>query len=318
MAAFQRILVGIDLAQAEQPDVAHLYPVVKDTVRSATWLASRMSARLLFFSALDLSEAALHAPPRVSSGPARTVEEAANQMLADLVKSAEGSGAAAAGKLVRGRGWVEIIREVLRGKHDLVMVGTRDLHGMRRLLSVSRALKLLHECPGPVWVVKPGTNPHPRRILAATDLSPVAEHALRAAVEVAKVTEAELHVLHMVQYPLDHHWSTGDPDPTTLTYHRQVRDEARARLHEQLERTAYRDLRPIPQIHIADELGLPELPILNFSHDHPIDLLVLGTHVRGGLDGALLGNTAERILPELHCSILAVKPPDFVSPITLE
>ena len=31
-----------------------------------------------------------------------------------------------------------------------------------------------------------------------------------------------------------------------------------------------------------------------------------------------MGHTAERLLPEVHCSVLAVKPPDFRSPVTLE
>lgn len=315
MSAFRNILVGIDLSQAEQLDVAKLSPVTKETVQTAVGLAGRCAARLLFFAALDVSEDALNGPAPGGGGAPRTVEAAANQVLADLVSNAAGNGVTASARLARGRGWVEITRQVQSGQHDLVMVGTRDLHGLRRLLSGSTALKLVHECPGSVWVVKPGARPQPSRILMATDLTPVAEAALCRAVAVAEAEEAELHVLHMVQYPLEHHWSTGEPDPTTLAYHRQVRDEARAAVHEQLDRTDYRKLRPVPQIHIADELGLPELPILNFSHDHPIDLLVIGTNARSGIEGAMLGNTAERILPELHCSVLAVKPPDFESAI---
>ena len=47
------------------------------------------------------------------------------------------------------------------------------------------------------------------------------------------------------------------------------------------------------------------------------DLLVMGTVGRSGLYGFLMGNTAERILNKVDCSILAVKPSGFVCPVKL-
>ncbi len=41
----------------------------------------------------------------------------------------------------------------------------------------------------------------------------------------------------------------------------------------------------------------------------------MGTVARSGVWGALLGNLAERLLPELRCSVLAAKPADFHSPV---
>ncbi len=49
-----------------------------------------------------------------------------------------------------------------------------------------------------------------------------------------------------------------------------------------------------------------------------IDLVVMGTVARGGLAGLLIGNAAERMLRKLPCSVLAVKPDGFVSPVRLE
>jgi universal stress protein E len=42
---------------------------------------------------------------------------------------------------------------------------------------------------------------------------------------------------------------------------------------------------------------------------------VMGTISRGGIPGVLVGNTAERLLPRLDCSLLTVKPEDFVCPV---
>jgi hypothetical protein len=46
------------------------------------------------------------------------------------------------------------------------------------------------------------------------------------------------------------------------------------------------------------------------------DLIAMGTVGRGGFKGLLLGNTAEKVLGACNCSVLTVKPDDFVSPIS--
>jgi nucleotide-binding universal stress UspA family protein len=55
--------------------------------------------------------------------------------------------------------------------------------------------------------------------------------------------------------------------------------------------------------------------ILKFIDDHQIDLLLMGTVARGGLEGASIGNTSERLVTQVPCSMLVVKPADFKSPI---
>jgi nucleotide-binding universal stress UspA family protein len=59
-----------------------------------------------------------------------------------------------------------------------------------------------------------------------------------------------------------------------------------------------------------------EIPAL--VRDLGADLVVMGTVARTGISGLLMGNTAEMILTQIDCSVLAVKPQEFVSPVTLE
>jgi nucleotide-binding universal stress UspA family protein len=49
-----------------------------------------------------------------------------------------------------------------------------------------------------------------------------------------------------------------------------------------------------------------------------IDLVVMGTVARAGIAGMLIGNTAERVLRKLPCSVLTVKPDVFVSLVRLD
>ena len=69
---------------------------------------------------------------------------------------------------------------------------------------------------------------------------------------------------------------------------------------------------PVMQRRVRPETALQQLVAAE-----GVDVLVMGTVARGGLDGLLIGNTAERMLRTLTCSILAVKPDDFVSPVRL-
>ena len=48
------------------------------------------------------------------------------------------------------------------------------------------------------------------------------------------------------------------------------------------------------------------------------DLVVLGSVSRGGIAGLLIGNTAEKVLERVECSVLTVKPDGFKTPVTLD
>ncbi len=58
--------------------------------------------------------------------------------------------------------------------------------------------------------------------------------------------------------------------------------------------------------------------IVKLAKNKKIDLLVMGTVCRTGLAGFFIGNTAEKVLSEVNCSVLTVKPEGFVTPVTLE
>jgi universal stress protein E len=58
--------------------------------------------------------------------------------------------------------------------------------------------------------------------------------------------------------------------------------------------------------------------ILQFVAAEGIDILVMGTVARGGIPGLLIGNTAERVLSKLRCSVLTLKPDHFVSPVRVD
>jgi universal stress protein E len=317
MEQFRNILVGIDLTQCEELSVEALPRITRDLFEQSLWLAQKTSARLTFLSALNLSAEALNLLVEGHRlALTSTIEQNAGIVLAELARQAKARGVAADTVFVRGKGWLEIIRHVLRGDTDLVLVGTRNLTGVRRRLLGNTALKLFRRCPCPVWVCRPEPLDRRVNILVASDLKPASDIALRLAISLAAVVDANVHVLYAVEHALLPLWVTALPDEVGPNYQRTAIAQAEQLLHEQVRTIAGDVLNPPAQIHYTDDFSRPDEAIFQFCQDHRIDLLVMGSIGRGGASGVMIGNTAERLLPVLSCSVLVVKPPDFVCPIS--
>ncbi len=63
-----------------------------------------------------------------------------------------------------------------------------------------------------------------------------------------------------------------------------------------------------------------EVPVVisEFARSNDVDLVVMGTVARSCVAGMLMGNTAEQILNDIECSVLALKPSSFSCPVHLD
>ncbi len=319
MASFQNILVGIDFTQCARLSIDDLPITAQDVFRHAVWLARKTGGRLTLMSALDLTAVILDdLSEHHRLALTRTIDADARQVLAELVRQAQEAGVAADAVFVHGKGWLELIRQVLRGRHDLLLVGTRSFSStsVRRMLLGDTALKLFRRCPCPVWVTRPEPIDRPLNVLVASDLKPASEIGLQVAVALGQAVDVNIHVLHVADYPLFSLCLASLPDEVGPGYERKVRTHDEQALHDQLERIVQAAASSIPvQVHLSNSASRPDEAILQFINEHHIDLLVMGSIGRAGVAGVMIGNTAERLLPEVPCSVLAVKPPDFVCPI---
>ncbi len=319
MQRYRNILVGVDLASADRLATSHLAPPTRAAVENGIWLAARNHAALTFLAAIDVSAKALHllADEEQKDHIVRTVEEEANRVLDELVQQAKSEQVEAEAVLVWGSGWLSLIERVLAHGHDLVVVGNRHHSAAARLFLGSTAMKLLRKCPCAVWVTQPGPIPETPTLLAATDLTDMGQEVLHAAVDTAQLLDARLHILHVVEDPLERRmWLLDMSDERLEERRKALEEESERLLHEQLSHTDYRSLYHGVKVHVRR--GQPEVVILDAIEEFGVDLFVMGTHGRGGIPGLLVGNTAERLLPHLNCSLLAIKPHDFVCPIRLD
>lgn len=206
--------------------------------------------------------------------------------------------------------WLAIIHEVLREGIDVVVAAKRtDVHSDdRKLGTVAR--KLLRKCPCPVWLEDPRRTTDPSVILAATDLSPVGVRVVELAASVAHALGAKLHVVHAYSVSMEAQLAGGE---ARRAYERDSRRAAVEHIERALASTP---MAGAAELHVG--LTSPTQAILEGVERLEPGLVVLGTVSRGGIPGLLMGNTAERLIDRIDCPLLAVKPNDFVCPVSLD
>ena len=319
MPTYRKILVGVDLSRGDRLAAKDLTPPMREAVRRGIWLAQRGRGEITFVSVFNVSANTLvQLEDEHRKHLHSQFEQLAEEVLAGLIREAEAGGVRAQSRLAFGDPGVEIIREVLREKHDMLVLAARDSSGLRRVLFGGAALRLLRKCPCPVWVAKHVEDEDLHNVLVATDLSETGQDALRAGVTIAQEAGARLHVLHVVESAIDQGWASALPEETATKYHEQSHTAARDQLREQLDRTDYRAIPAGVEVSISDSYGGPDTAILDYIQDRKIDLLVMGTQGRSGVSALLMGNTAERLIPEVSCSMVLLKPHGFVSPVKLD
>ena len=113
-------------------------------------------------------------------------------------------------------------------------------------------MRLLHNCPCPVWVTRPELRPFPHNILVTSDFSPVSEITVKLGLAIGELSGAKVHVLHAVDYLLDRLYSVGLLYTNTEHYHANVKAEAHQQLTDQLARVAGGQPAATVELHIVD------------------------------------------------------------------
>lgn len=218
-------------------------------------------------------------------------------------------------KVITGFASSAVITEVLRNRYDLLIVTPDEEYGFADRLFGNTRMQLLRECPCPIWVLKPRRYKHRlRKILAPLDLALFdAERAaldrriVEYAVSLAQSERGELHFVHA--------WDLG----TSMRAFLSERDAKRLWL--QIKASRYEQLdnilkelglkRKKYRVHLRE--GEAKNVIPEVAAQQNIDLVVMGTVCRTGFAGFVIGNTAEKVLPEITCSVLALKPEGFAA-----
>jgi nucleotide-binding universal stress UspA family protein len=243
--------------------------------------------------------------------------------LAEFAKRARDEGVDVSEAVLQGVAFVEVIRMVLREGHDIVIKGATVEPDGRGVLK-GFDMHILRKCPSPVWILMGPGDGSFDRILAAVDPAPTGDDTregldrmvLDLAAGMAERDEAELHVAHAWYLQEEHALRHGRYTSGRQEEVDRIVDRERDRAEERLLRL----LADYPQVPEANRhllKGNPGDVIADYARAQHVDLIVMGTVGRTGLAGFIMGNTAETILRAVTCSVIALKPEGFESPVTL-
>lgn len=308
--------------------------ICEEALEKAALLAQNNQARLTVIDVVEPMPGGLSVMPKgfvpetLRHAILQERQEQLEQLVASVCKQMDVDT-----KVVSGIPYLEIIRNVLRDGHDLVIKPVCISGGLKTRLFGGVDLHLLRKCPVPVWLMKIPKSGKFQRILAAVDIGHDEDNARGDALSL-RILElgSALALTEFGEFHIVHAWDAAgestlrssrsglnakevdDYVADEMKRHRQWVDQLFHKATQHLGKDALNYLKP--EIHLPK--GSPKEVIPKLARDIDANLVVMGTVARTGLPGFIMGNTAEMIINNLDCSVLAVKPEGFVTPVTLE
>ncbi len=204
----------------------------------------------------------------------------------------------------------EILAQLGATHADLLVLGTHGRSGFQRLFLGSVTEKVIRKTTCPTLVVPPRAPDVPagspiqfRRILCAVDFSESSLDALAHAINMAEEANAQLTVLHVVEFPL---MLNVEPTMPAVDLSR-LREAAASDGRRKLEELIPEEARTYCTLDTAVVEGRAYREILRQATERQSDLIVMGAHGRGALDLLVFGSTTHHVIRASACPVLIVR-----------
>ncbi|MEM9502124.1 MAG: universal stress protein [Pseudomonadota bacterium] len=235
--------------------------------------------------------------------------------------------------LALGKPFIEIIRHVRRFEIDIVVKTVEPLSGLQGLFFASTDQHLIRKCPCPIWLRLPETPSKPSTVLAAVDvdewdasepetLASLNQQVIDLSLRLTTGSDATVHILHAWEAIGEGLIWVHSSSPNPRLAADEYVNEVLTTRHRSLETLVHPFLGSIgeqgPRLLQSLVRGPAHTVIAQEAKRLSADIIVMGTVARTGLSGIIIGNTAEDILNSVECSIVAVKPEGFTSPINVD
>ena len=207
-----------------------------------------------------------------------------------------------------------ILQATQKWQPDLVIKTTHHHNPLKRLFLTNTDWQLIRHCEMPLWLVKQGEQPI-NKICAAVDPLHVDDKPasldlklIADAKTLAEETGAAMDLVHCYN-PLPR---TMVIDATLVVDYQGYADDVKKHHAEALNAL----LKKADADNVQHQLleGYPEEAIPSMIEKQGVNLLVMGAISRSKLQSALIGHTAERLLDEVACDLLIIKPEGFIDP----
>lgn len=301
MDSIKSILVAVDFS-----------PCSREALRQAVRIAAWNGASVTALHVIDMSVFAAIPDPLVAAGvpvpPFEELTSAAQERWSKFACDCPGR-ASVQFEVEIGTPRDRILERTYHDKPDLLLIGAHSETDKGRVIGAT-AGACVQRAASKVIVVREGQAGKFRSVVACVDFSDASRVALEQAVRIAAQDDATLHVLHVYSDPwhgLDKPAEVRDVMPDfPERFERAVEDRLRAfcgpLAHEMRALKA--------QFHAKLSPNHSEA-IIAFAQTTGCELVVLGTRGKWSLRDFFWGSTAERVVRECPCSVLAIKPPGY-------
>lgn len=143
-----------------------------------------------------------------------------------------------------------------------------------------------------------------QKIMFPTDFSDNSNYAFDYALDLAKKFGARLYILHVIHELID---TTGFYVPNISLD--QLQNDLVKGAEEMMDRFIKEKMGDFKDYETMNIIGLPHIEVMNVAKDKGIDMIVMGTHGRTGIDRVLFGSTAEKVVKKAPCPVLTVRRP---------
>ncbi|MFT4937630.1 MAG: universal stress protein E [Paraglaciecola sp.] len=310
MQRFKNILIVVD---------AQNFSADNEALKRGTKLAKENDANLTILHVFEQPKSLIERYEDFMSTEelAELIKQQKTAALEELVTPLRGIGFQIGARVITGKGFIEIITQVLRHNYDIVIKAAN----WRGDSFDSNDLHLVRKCPCPVWLIRnPGQS---KGMLATIDLSleesaegkAMNELIMDLATSLVKRENAQLYVLSCwTLYGEETLRNSGFLKVPEDRFNDMLLAEQRA---YQLRQTKISQQYALDDAQLFLVKGLPDDVIPEFVREKNISTVVMGTVGRTGIPGLIIGNTAETVLRSIDSSVIAVKPGGFVSPVKI-
>lgn len=299
MKTYRHIIVGIDFSPASRA-------ALQAAVRIAAYNATPVTAVHVIDPKLAGAMKEAH-----HSTDADVIKHVSASVHDFLMKSEAGTQSVNV-ELDVGHAFLSMVDACKRHDADLLVLGTRGTeHGPNQIGAV--AAKCVRKAPADVLLVREDKHSPFKHITACVDMSETSAKAVRAARLVAEHDKAAVDCLFVYQSALALSMDYGGFVPALPVNSGEATEGWKKDLDDFVQPL----LRTAEGVEwntlVVERINIREA-ILEHIRDSKTDLVVLGTRGKTDLRTLFMGTTAEKIVTHATCSILAVKPDDFVYP----
>ena len=208
--------------------------------------------------------------------------------------------------LIVGNPHETIVRAAVDVNATLILVGSGETQQGDTFCLGTTAERIIQKSEKPVFVIKENVMLNVEHILCPVDYCDASKRALKNAITIARRFKSELTILAVCELQ-ESNWFASEKI-------KDKENELRYRLHKEeldsfLEGFNLRDLNWTKEV----PRGKPSEEILNTISRKMIDLLVMGTAGRTGVNRLFMGSVTEKVIREVPCSFLTLKSEDAVS-----